>query len=879
MNALLQQFLVEARDFLDQIGQKLLLLEGAPEGAELTDDIFRLIHTLKGNSGLFDMPSLTRLLHAAEDLLDSVRDGTLAIDYDLTDSLLRTNDFLLCLLDEIEATGSISPRLAAESDEIASALRMALPVVCKSDVVDSCQGIDAAPDWDWLKGVPDVERLGIFECLAGKRAHAIRYLPEPECFFNGQDPLQMLRATPGLLLFNIAPAEPWPAADHADIYRCGLVIDALSDATTETLEAHFAYVREQIALYPIPAYALALPDSPLVVEDGDIVVSAFLDQARKAIAAGDWRGVGSAAEATLDLLNPTNACVSALRWIMKMAGSNNDAAISGHLFAVAVGESARADWHAFSISSSGDSFAAGEPVEPDFRELARAQIEMLEMPASIEEMPGRIESAQKALAGLLTCMDRQRRLRDLDVVAEAAISEANTERLIAFIHASVLEEDSEKTTTRDELDTIGKPAKPFAEEPEDRSASPDPEPRGAISKRTPVDRGVRTLKVAQEKVDRLMGLVGELIVAKNALPYLASRAEQHFGSRELSREIKAQYAIINRVAEEMQDGIMQVRMLPVGAIFQRFPRLVRDVSRQLEKTVKLTVEGEETEADKNIIEALADPLIHILRNSLDHGLETPDIRRAAGKSEEGRLSIRAFHEGDRILISIEDDGRGIDPAVIREKAIEKGLIDAPTCEGLSDNDAIQLVFAPGFSTARQISALSGRGVGMDVVKSSVEKIGGQVRLTSEKGRGTQIMLSLPLSMSMSNVMMVGVAGQNYGVPLDVVVETVRVAAGNIHFFKLQRAAVLRGLIVPLYSACELLGYDGDPKPNADGEFAVLVARVRGETIGIIVDGFAQTVDVILKPLEGALANLTGFAGSALLGDGSVLLVLDLRELI
>ncbi|WP_338065221.1 chemotaxis protein CheW [Methylosinus trichosporium] len=190
-----------------------------------------------------------------------------------------------------------------------------------------------------------------------------------------------------------------------------------------------------------------------------------------------------------------------------------------------------------------------------------------------------------------------------------------------------------------------------------------------------------------------------------------------------------------------------------------------------------------------------------------------------------------------------------------------------------------LVFAAGFSTAEQISRLSGRGVGMDVVKSSLEKVGGQVQLTSEKGKGARILLSLPLSISVSNVMMVDIGGQRYGVPIDVVVETVRVARKNTHIIKQHRTAVLRGRIVPLYSAYDLLGSVGDPAPNDDDEFAVLVARVAGHTVGVIVDGFAQTIDVILKPLEGPLTHLTGFSGSALLGDGSVLLVLDLKELI
>jgi two-component system chemotaxis sensor kinase CheA len=302
------------------------------------------------------------------------------------------------------------------------------------------------------------------------------------------------------------------------------------------------------------------------------------------------------------------------------------------------------------------------------------------------------------------------------------------------------------------------------------------------------------------------------------------------------------------------------------------------VSRQLGKKVRLVLEGESAEADKHIVESLGDPLIHILRNSLDHGLEPPDVRRAAGKPEEGRILVRASQEGDRVSIEIEDDGRGIDPVLVKRKAFEKGLVDEARLDTLSDAEAIQFIFAPGFSTAETVSNLSGRGVGMDVVNSSLQKIGGNIRLTSEKGRGTRIVLTLPLSVSVSNVLMVTMDGQRYGVPMDMVVETVRVPREDIHVIKDRRVAVLRGRVVPLFGADQLLQLPQGPVANGEDEFAVLVVRVDGAVVGLIVDGFAQTTDVILKPLEGPLGSLAGFLGSALLGDGSVLLVLDLKEL-
>ena len=255
------------------------------------------------------------------------------------------------------------------------------------------------------------------------------------------------------------------------------------------------------------------------------------------------------------------------------------------------------------------------------------------------------------------------------------------------------------------------------------------------------------------------------------------------------------------------------------------------------------------------------------------------MRRAAGKSQTGTLTIRASQESDRVIIEITDDGKGIDPAVVKLKAYQKGLIDEATLERIGDQDAANLVFLPGFSTADVVSELSGRGVGMDVVKTAVEKVNGTVTLTSEKGKGTHIRLALPLSMAVTNVMIVETDGQTFGVPMESVVETVRVPESAIRTIEASRAAVLRGRIVPLKSVNELLGLAALPKPNAEGELAVLVVRFGGESVGLLVDEFRETAEILLKPMTGVLAGLSGYSGSALMGDGSVLMVLNAKEML
>ncbi len=405
---------------------------------------------------------------------------------------------------------------------------------------------------------------------------------------------------------------------------------------------------------------------------------------------------------------------------------------------------------------------------------------------------------------------------------------------------------------------------------------PEP-PRPAAVAEAPAP--ARTLRVDQAKIDSLMTLIGELVVSKNALPFLAKRAEEIHGSREMAREIKEQYAIIDRLTQELQGAIMQVRMLPVAEIFDRFPRLVRDLGRRLDKQVELVVEGQDTAADKTIIEALGDPLLHVVRNSLDHGIELPETRVAAGKAAAATLRLRAFQDTDSVIVEVSDDGRGIDPAAIRDAAVSKALVTREAADRLSDQEAVNLIYRPGFSTAAAVSDLSGRGVGMDVVLSTVHRLGGRVSVQSQLGQGTTTRLTLPLSMAVTRVMVVDIAGSLYGIPMDLVVQTVRLRQEAIQRVGRDEVFVLRDAIVPLVRMAQRLGAgDAARAPGERGE-AVLVCRVAGETIGLVIDDFREGMDVILTPMDGLLAAVPGYCGTTLLGDGRVLLILDLKDLL
>ncbi|MBY0241323.1 MAG: chemotaxis protein CheA [Burkholderiaceae bacterium] len=768
MTPLLQQFVAESRDFLQDISARLMQLEAEPDNSALMGELFRLVHTLKGNCGLFDFPEMARVLHAGEDLMMAVRDGRLRYSMGLADGLLDAMDFVGMLLDEIVAHGASQAGHAAESAELSAMLRALIPAAAGAPTQAAARSVLAAAPLSLPKAA---SRACARLATPGQPLHWIRYTPEPECYFKGEDPFHHVRQVPQMLWYGVSASAPWPPLTELDPYRSVLAFELVSAAPAEELAQHFRYVPEQVALTPFV--------SPTEVEA------------------------------------PSAACLAALA----------------------------------------------------------AQRDILALPDDVKWLPGRLQAVAATLRACLSACGQPQRLDGLDGALAAALAQGAAAPLGAWLEPVL-------AALQGPLDATAAPATETAATTAAATAAKPVDNEPKFGRRQEDSAGnSHTLKVDQEKIDRMMGLIGEMVVAKNGLPYLAVRAEQTYGSADLAREIKAQYAVINRIAEEMQDAIMQVRMMPVSVVFQRFPRLVRDISRKLGKEVNLVLEGGETEADKNIIEALADPLIHILRNSLDHGIELPDQRLAAGKPAEGLLLLRASQEADRVVILIADDGKGIAPEVIKRKAIEQGLIDAETAARMPDQEAINLVFSAGLSSAETVSDLSGRGVGMDVVRNAVEQVNGTVALESVPGKGTQLRLSLPLSMAVSNVIVIESGGQLFGVPMDIVVETVRVPATALRTFKDREAVVLRDRVVPLRRLNDLLAVPAPQRLNDDGEHAILVIRVHGAPLGIVVDQFREVADIILKPLSGIVAGIAGYAGTALLGDGTVLMILHPKDLL
>lgn len=386
-----------------------------------------------------------------------------------------------------------------------------------------------------------------------------------------------------------------------------------------------------------------------------------------------------------------------------------------------------------------------------------------------------------------------------------------------------------------------------------------------------------TIRVDHEKLDHLMNLIGELIINRNRYTMLARNLEdgQNVDVQEVAQSLTETTYAMARISDDLQDTIMKVRMVPVSSVFSRFPRLVRDLSRKSGKQVDLIMEGEETELDKSVVEVIGDPLVHLIRNAMDHGVESEEDRLAAGKSAKGTVHLRAYYRGNSVAIEIEDDGKGIDPEKMREVAIRKGIISAEEAKALDDREAMELIFAPGFSSAETITDISGRGVGMDVVRTNIKNLKGSVAINSELGKGTRFTLTLPLTLAIIDALMVNVAGEEFAIPLDAVSETTKIEAKRLTDVNGRKAVTLRGEVLGLVYMADLLDL---PRSQETDVLSVVVIHDNDRRLGIVVDKLHERQEIVIKPLGEYLGDLKGISGATIMGDGSVILILDPHEI-
>ncbi|MGM0570133.1 chemotaxis protein CheW [Marinobacter sp.] len=456
------------------------------------------------------------------------------------------------------------------------------------------------------------------------------------------------------------------------------------------------------------------------------------------------------------------------------------------------------------------------------------------------------------------------------------ITDDEFERLLDELHGK----GKSPAHSAGEAKATGPAAEPASDKPAAKKPEPDPQPAEdarpaaaakastpARDNQAPAETSVR---VDTRRLDDIMNMVGELVLVRNRLQRLGSESEDS--------EMHKAVSNLDVVTTDLQAAVMATRMQPIKKVFGRFPRVVRDLARNLKKEINLVMHGEDTDLDKNLVEALADPLVHLVRNSVDHGIEMPDVREQAGKPRQGTVTLSAEQEGDHILLSIEDDGGGMDPDKLRRKAVEKGIYDQDAADRLTDSECFNLIFAAGFSTKDQISDVSGRGVGMDVVKTKISQLNGQVHVESKPGKGTAIRIKVPLTLAIMPTLMIMLGNQSFALPLVNVVEIFHLDLSKKNVVDGRECIVVRDKVFPLFHIKRWLVPSDTGTAEPENAHVVIVAMGTRQ-VGFVVDQLIGQEEVVIKPLGRALQGTPGMAGATITGDGRIALIIDVPSLL
>lgn len=471
----------------------------------------------------------------------------------------------------------------------------------------------------------------------------------------------------------------------------------------------------------------------------------------------------------------------------------------------------------------------------------------------------------------------------IETVSDESDADESVEKLFEHIQEGVVEQPP--TSGQEEPEEQQEPVKQQEPKP---APAPVTSPEAAGSQPAGQDKAARirkdllerkkadtTIRVDVKRLDNLVNMMGELVLGRNSLVQLSGSVNQRWEGEPETEKLNQAVTQINFITTELQMAVMKMRMLPIGNVFNKFKRVVRDLARDQKKLIDLEIYGEETELDKSVIEEIGDPLVHLIRNSCDHGVELPDERTAAGKPERGTIKLIADQEGSHIVIKVIDDGQGLDVDKISEKAIEKGIASREDLQQMSKTEKMNFIFHPGFSTAKKITDVSGRGVGMDVVRTNIEKLSGTVEIESKKGEGTTMIIKLPLTLAIVQGLLVRVDDDVYAIPLASVLETVRLNEGDIQYINQKEVIRLRDTVLPISNLSDVLegGYSGSTsKPY------VVVVGLAEKRLGLLVDDLLGQEEVVIKSLGDYLGNTPGVAGATIMGDGRIRLIVDIAGL-
>ena len=766
---LIQEFLVESREGLDQLDEDFLALEDDPSNSETIGSIFRTIHSIKGTSGFLGFNCLEHVAHAGENLLSRLRDGELSLSGEMVDTLLKSADVLRDILDKIEKTGNDG------SDEY-PVLTSQLEKLTKGEALG-----ESAKESDSVTPAKPTAADTSSETQA-----------EPE----GSQQDQSTESTDS------------PAED-----------DVFSESDPELISEFLIESTE--GLDQMDQYFIELEDTP---DDPEIVKSIF-------------------------------------RIIHSIKGTSGFLAFGRLEKVTHTGE------NLLQKARDGELVLNGNMIDA-----------LLKMVDAVREMMGEIEhtgrDGQNDYKDLIGWLER------LSKEDGAAQPEPTAKPIPELPEEYKAPPASEQEEAVEEPTSEAPPASP-PKTPKPKPNAADSGDTGAASKSKGVSVAESKVRVDVSLLDVLMNLVGELVLTRNQILQYSSEIE--------NSDVHNATQSLNLITSQLQESVMQTRMSPIGQTWKKYPRMIRDLANACGKKVILEMAGQDTELDRTLLEAIKDPMTHLLRNSVDHGIESPEKRVENGKPAEGHLRLRAYHEGGQVNIDIEDNGGGIDAAKVAAKAISRGILTEEQADQMSEQDLVYLIFQPGFSTAEKVTNVSGRGVGMDVVRTNVEKIGGTIEVNSKLGEGTTIKIKIPLTLAIVPAIIIESESEQIAIPQVNLVEVVSIPTDDgksgieiIHSVPVYR---LRGNLLPLvYLKRELQDEDersadiNDYTPNNDKPINIIVLQASHRQFGLVVDEVQDTQEIVVKSLGNQLKNIPIFAGATILGDGTVALILDVLGL-
>ncbi len=877
MDPLLEQFLSEAQDNLAYLDANLKDLEGGD--AEQINALFRAAHTLKGGAGLVGFDAVKNITHAAEDLLDAFRNHKIEYSEALLDALYDAFDEVVELIDACETEGSIDALVIDEEkidqikDHIRSFLEQDTPEA--SAPTSKEDSLPNAP-FEVVQAIPlvhfnlnQIERT--LDILNRQQAAWVLNLDlDTDTLSLGNDPFYFIELLGEENVIAIETLVHHCEQLQQDPNQWLTQLKIVTTAETDVIEDAFYNVLYEIEGAPLSAACL-LPDTALADAAQPYLEEVLAAKSEKKLlkTLNKLEAVDSQSPlyyyllrvGQLHLLNQTD-------WLNTLLPSTE--ALTTPQKEHEENRQKLSESPVLPAEEAEKTNKTALELNPEETKMA---IELLQTQKAVLNSPNGINAVNLVLTKLarfspqppqLPAETAEQAMQAIEQLTQSLSGEQPAESTSAQPSATP-SKSSEKTQSGDTTSTPASKTAAKIATPEKTAAKP--------AAPTKVHTAMpKTIKVDPEEIDFIMDTVGELLVLKNALPFIAEKLDNETQSN-IKRDLTNKYEQISRLVQQLQDRVMGMRLLPLDYIFSRYPKMIRDLSKTLHKKIEYNEYGGDTKLDKMMIEKLADPMIHIIRNSLDHGIEPPEERLAAGKPEVGHLTVGAKSEGDRVVIEITDDGRGIDEQKVINKALEKGLITPEELEAMSESERLALIFMPGLSTKEEISDLSGRGVGADAVKTTVESLGGQVIIKSQAGKGTTILLDLPVSAALTNVFQIAMGGNNYAINMEQIVETEKVSKQEIKTANHQPIIQLRGEVIPLILNPQLLN-----RTEFKEEENLLILHTPIGKVAFVVDDFVDQLDVVQKPLEGPLKYHPFISGVALLGDGSPLFVLSIKHL-